>query len=89
MRKKLMKVGFFGLGSAVLVSAMMLTSCSKGFDNDETFSSKVTNSQLASPVLSKANFTTLVNSDGSESIKVTWDAVMGAGGYYYRERNIY
>jgi len=88
MRKKLMKVGFFRLGSAVLVSAMMLTSCSKGFDNDETFSSKVTNSQLASPVLSKANFTTLVNSDGSESIKVAWDAVMGAGGYYYRVDNM-
>ena len=30
MRKKLMKVGFFGLGSAVLVSAMMLTSWRSG-----------------------------------------------------------
>lgn len=84
----MMKVGFLGLGGIILVSALMLTSCQKGFDNDETFSSTVRDSQLASPSLSKANFATLVNSDGSESVKVTWDAVMGAGGYYYRVDNM-
>ena len=87
MGKQMMKVGFLGLGGIILVSALMLTSCQKGFDNDETFSSTVRDSQLASPSLSKANFATLVNSDGSESVKVTWDAVMGAGGYYYRFPN--
>lgn len=84
----MMKVGFLGLGGIILATALMLTSCQKGFDNDETFSSTVRDSQLASPSLSKANFATLVNSDGSESVKVTWDAVMGAGGYYYRVDNM-
>lgn len=88
MRKKLMKVGLLGFASIALVSTVILTSCQKGFDSGETFSSTVRDSQLASPSLSKANFVTLVNSDGSESIKVSWDAVMGAGGYYYRVDNM-
>ena len=70
------------------VGALFLASCSKGFDSDETFSSTVRDSQLASPTLTKANFSQRVNPDGSESIQVTWDAVMGAGGYYYRVDNV-
>ncbi len=88
MRKTMMKVGLLGLQGVILASVMMLASCSKGFDSDETFSSTVKDSQLTSPTLTKANFSQKVNSDGSESIQVTWDAVMGAGGYYYRVDNV-
>lgn len=88
MRKTMMKVGLLGLQGVVLASAMLLASCQKGFDSDETFASTVRNSQLTSPTLTKANFTQKVNPDGSESIQVSWDAVMGAGGYYYRVDNV-
>lgn len=83
-----MKVGLFKLGGFLLVSALMFTSCQKGFDADETFSSTVRDSQLASPSLTKDNFSVRVNADGSESILVSWDAVPGAGGYSYRVDNM-
>ena len=82
------KVGLLGLQGVILALAMMLASCSKGADCDETFSSNVRGSQLTSPTLTKANFSQRVNADGSESIQVSWDAVMGAGGYYYRVDNV-
>lgn len=84
----MMNVGFLGLGVVIMASALMLSSCSKGFDSDESFSSTVRDSQLTSPTLTKANFTSKVNPDGSESIQVTWDAVMGAGGYYFLAENV-
>ncbi len=69
-------------------SALLLASCAKdGFD-EETFSSAVTNSTLTSPELSKSNFSTRVNTDGSESIVVTWKAIQGAGGYAYEAYNV-
>lgn len=63
------------------ITAMLFVSCADGFDNNETWSSSTTNAQLESPALSEANFTTVVNSDGSESVRVQWEAVSGAGGY--------
>lgn len=84
----MMKVGLLGLQGFVLASVMLLTACSKGADCDETFTSTVRNSQLTSPTLTKGNFSQKVNPDGSESIQVSWDAVMGAGGYYYRVDNV-
>ena len=67
---------------------MLLASCAKGFDEEETFASNVHDSQLASPELSKSSFSSVVNADGTESIRVTWDVVPGAGGYYCHVDNV-
>ena len=48
-------------------------------DDNETFSGGVTNAQLESP--ENISFSTLTNADGSESLKLTWPVVMGAGGF--------
>lgn len=58
-----------------------LVSCAQGFDNDELFTSKVTDSQLESPAQSDLTFSSKVNADGTESIQVAWPVVSGAGGY--------
>ena len=42
------------------------------------------NAQLASPELTDECFSTVVNPDGTESVKVTWPIVNGAGGYEYK-----
>ena len=70
------------------VSALFLASCAKDGFTEETFVSTVTNSTLSSPELTKANFGTQMNSDGSESIVVTWKVVPGAGGYAYEAYNV-
>ena len=64
-------------------SALFSASCAKDGFTEETFVSSVTNDTLSSPKLTKANFGTQMNSDGSESVVVTWKAVPGAGGYAY------
>lgn len=66
---------FFAAGVSLLSMA-----CAEGVDPDE-FVSDVMNTQLESPVISESDFSTIVNSDGSESVKVTWPLVKGAGGY--------
>lgn len=63
------------------VSALAFASCAEGFDDNETFTSDVTNSQLTSPELTKDCFETKVKSDGSEQVQVSWKVVHGAGGY--------
>lgn len=63
----------------LLVMAFFVVSCAKGFDDSETFSGGVTNTQLESP--KDISFTTTTNADGSENLKLTWSVVMGAGGY--------
>ncbi len=68
--------------------ALFLTSCAKDGFEDETFVSPVTNSQLSSPTLTKDNFSTQIASDGSERLVVTWDVVLGAGGYEYSAYNV-
>jgi hypothetical protein len=57
-----------------------VTSCKKGVE-DELFSAGVTGVTLESPTLDGSSFATLANSDGTESVKLTWDVVYGAGGY--------
>lgn len=61
--------------------AFFVISCTKGIDDNERFSGGVTNTQLESPVIDDNSFSTLANPDGSESVKVTWPVVYGAGGY--------
>lgn len=67
---------------------LLLASCARGFDEEETFASNVHDSQLSSPELSKSSFSSVVNADGTESIRVTWDVVEGAGGYYCHVDNV-
>lgn len=63
-----------------------VTSCAKGFNDNETFSGGVTNTQMESP--KSIAITTLANSDGSESLHLTWPVVMGAGGYKVNVYNV-
>ena len=70
------------------MTVALFVSCTKGFDGEETFTSNVHDSQLASPELSKSSFSSVVNADGTESIRVTWDVVPGAGGYYCHVDNV-
>jgi hypothetical protein len=72
------RAGRGALGT-LAVCAMLFASCDRGAECDETFQSSVTNAQLESP--SAPTFKTITNSDGSESVQVTWDIVNGAGGY--------
>lgn len=68
--------------TAALSSGLLgLVSCADGFDSNETWKSDVSNTQLESPALTEDNLSVVVNSDGSESVKVSWPAVTGAGGY--------
>ena len=87
MRKKMTRVGLFCMGG-LLALAAIVSSCAKGFDSDETFTSTVRDSQLASPTLTQSSFASKVNADGSESVQVTWDVVPGAGGYYCHVDNV-
>ena len=70
------------------MTVALFVSCTKGFDGEETFTSNVHDSQLASPELSKSSFSSVVNADGTESIRVMWDVVPGAGGYYCHVDNV-
>ena len=80
--QKLCSIVLWGVG------AWLMASCAvDGFD-DETFTCSVTNSELTSPELSSSSFSTRGNTDGSESIVVTWSAVMGARGYAYEAYNV-
>ena len=70
--------------SSICYAPMMLalvTSCAEGVDDNERFSAGVSNAQLESPELDPTKFKTQINSDGSESVEVTWPVVFGAGGY--------
>ncbi len=60
---------------------LLAASCADGFDDNERFDGGVRNAQLQSPELTADCFATMMNPDGSESVKVTWPVVMGAGGY--------
>ncbi|MBQ9569888.1 MAG: hypothetical protein IJR30_00725, partial [Prevotella sp.] len=76
------------LAAIAIPVGLLLASCARGFDEEETFASNVHDSQLASPELSKSSFSSVVNADGTESIRVMWDVVPGAGGYYCHVDNV-
>jgi fibronectin type 3 domain-containing protein len=94
MNKRLNRIKSLSCGREVikgilfLMTVALFVSCAKGFDGEETFASNVHDSQLASPELSKSSFSSVVNADGTESIRVTWDVVPGAGGYYCHVDNV-
>ena len=65
--------------AAVLaIGTLLLASCAIGYDGSGTFSSGVSDSQLASPSADDITFTP--NVSGTE-VTITWPVVMGAGGY--------
>jgi hypothetical protein len=70
-----------GMGTCYLSALMLACSCNPSADYDEQFSGGVTNAQLESPQIDETCFSTITNSDGSESVKLTWPVVFGAGGY--------
>lgn len=63
------------------VAVLALASCSQGFDNNELWTSSVSNSQLESPAESDVTFSRVFNADGTQSVKVSWPVVYGASGY--------
>lgn len=82
LKTKSMKIKFRIVCSICCLSTILLAaSCADGADDSERFSGGITNVQLESPKVDDSNFSTLVNPDGSESVKVTWPVVYGAGGY--------
>ncbi len=77
MKKMTLKMRL--LGGLVIVSMLFAASCAQGVD-DETYQSSVKNQQMVSPELTDANFSTVTNVDGSESVKVSWPLIKGCGG---------
>jgi hypothetical protein len=73
---------------ALVMGALVCASCSDGADCDETFQSSVHDAQLSSPTTDQVSFKTITNSDGSESVQVTWDLINGAGGYECEVLNV-
>ena len=70
-----------GLSSLAIaaVGAMFLGSCAvDGFDDKEKFDNGVSGVKLESPELAVK---TVVASDGSDKLQVSWKVVYGAGGY--------
>ena len=78
MKKMTLKMKLFG---GLVGAALLAVSCAQGFDDNETFKSDVSNSQMESPTLTETSFSTRVNPDGSESVVVSWPVVKGANGY--------
>ncbi len=70
------------LAAIAIPMCLLSASCARGFDGEETFVSDVHDSQLVSPTLTADNFSSVVNADGTESIRVKWDVVPGASSYY-------
>lgn len=68
-------------GICCLSTILLAASCADGIDDSERFSGGVTNAQLESPVIDDTSFSTLLNPDGSESVKLTWPVIYGAGGF--------
>ena len=65
--------------SAVAVGALLLSSCAQdGFDEDERWSSSVTNTQMTTPA--SEDITIAASADGSQTI-ISWPVIFGAGGY--------
>ena len=76
-----------GLG-LIAISALLVTSCAEGFDDDETFGGYVKNAQLESPVLDANSFGSQIGSDGLDYVLVSWKIVYGASGYECEVQNV-
>ena len=94
MNKRLNRIKSLSCGREVIkglvffMAVALFASCADGFDGEETFTSDVHDSQLSSPTLTDGNFSSVVNADVTESIRVTWDVVPGAYGYACHVDNV-
>lgn len=61
-----------------LPMVLFIASCAKGFDNNETFSSGVSNTQLLSPAEDGITFS---KSADEKTFTVKWPVVLGASAY--------
>ena len=80
MKNKELKNKIIG-GICCLSIIFFTASCEIGVDDSEQFSSGVKNAQLKSPTINEESFSVLTNSDGTESVKITWPVIYGAEGY--------
>ena len=67
------------VATALAAGALVFASCAQdGFDEDERFSSSVTNTTLESPATT--DITIKASDDGTQTI-ISWPVVLGSGGY--------
>lgn len=67
-------------GALIAIACLLYVSCAQdGYDDDERWTSDVTNTQLESPDASDITIT--ASTDGSKTV-ISWPVVYGAGGYY-------
>lgn len=69
-------------------AALTMTACKEGFDEDESFVSRVTGQQLESPSLTDQNFTVVPITDETSRITINWPLIEGAGGYHLTIYNV-
>lgn len=71
---------------AMAAGVLLLASCAQdGYDDDERWTSSVTNTALESPDAS--DITIEASTDGSKTV-ISWNVVYGAGGYYCSVYNV-
>lgn len=71
---------------AVVSTLLLLFSCANGYNDEWSFSSSVTNTQLKSP--EEIEITTKTNEKGEDLLQIEWSVVHGAGGYQFTLYNI-
>lgn len=81
MKRTRVRVASF-LAFAAAFAAMTMTACQEGFDDNETFQSRVTGQQLESPTLTAENFKFVPVTDETSRITINWPLIEGAGGYH-------
>lgn len=78
-QKHLKERGMLASWAMAALGIMLFGSCAgDGFDENEKWESSIKNATLTSPEISVSS---TLGSDGSDKLKVSWEAVKGAGGY--------
>ena len=85
MKQKHLWMKAFGLITALMAAGVLMTACTKGYDDDPEFESSVQNSPLKA--LTADDISVKSSADGS-TFTFTWQVVHGAGGYEVKLYNI-
>ena len=85
MKQKHLLMKAFGLITGLMAAGVLMTACTKGYDDDPAFESSVKNSPLKA--LTADDITVKSSADGS-TFTFTWQVVHGAGGYEVKLYNI-
>ena len=85
MKQKHLWMKAFGLITGLMAAGVLMTACTKGYDDDPGFESSVQNSPLKA--LTADDITVKSSADGS-TFTFTWQVVHGAGGYEVKLYNI-